>query len=44
MSELMIDYPLTLSTIFRRAETLYAGREVVSRLATHLQGGAPPAE
>jgi len=30
---LMMDYPLTLSTIFRRAETLYAGRELVTRLA-----------
>jgi len=33
MTGLMMDYPLTLSTIFRRAETLYAGREVVTRLA-----------
>ena len=33
MPGLMMDYPLTLSTIFRRAETLYAGREVVTRLA-----------
>ena len=33
MAGLMMDYPLTLSTIFRRAETLYAGREVVTRLA-----------
>jgi fatty-acyl-CoA synthase len=28
----MMDYPLTLSTIFRRAEQLYAKREVVTRL------------
>src|SRR5436190_18834829 len=33
MTGLMMDYPLTLSTIFRRAEALYAGREVVTRLA-----------
>jgi len=33
MTGLMMDYPLTLSTIFRRAESLYAGREVVTRLA-----------
>jgi len=33
MTGLMMDYPPTLSTIFRRAETLYAGREVVTRLA-----------
>jgi acyl-CoA synthetase (AMP-forming)/AMP-acid ligase II len=32
MNGLMMDYPLTLSTIFRRAETLYAKREVVTRL------------
>src|SRR5262245_11642665 len=32
MHGLMMDYPLTLSTIFRRAETLYPGREVVTRL------------
>jgi acyl-CoA synthetase (AMP-forming)/AMP-acid ligase II len=32
MHGLMMDYPLTLSTILRRAETLYAGREVVTRL------------
>src|SRR5262245_61039301 len=32
MDGLMMDYPLTLSTIFRRAETLYAGRELVTRL------------
>jgi acyl-CoA synthetase (AMP-forming)/AMP-acid ligase II len=33
MTGLMMDYPLTLSTIFRRAESLYAGRDVVTRLA-----------
>src|ERR1051325_3220958 len=33
MNGLMMDYPLTLSTIFRRAETLYRRREIVSRLA-----------
>src|SRR5262249_29570330 len=32
MDGLMMDYPLTLSTIFRRAETLYAERELVTRL------------
>src|SRR5262245_653435 len=32
MNGLMMDYPLTLSTIFRRAETLNARREVVTRL------------
>src|SRR5262245_17000965 len=33
MLGLMMDYPLTLSTIFRRAESLYSNREVVTRLA-----------
>jgi fatty-acyl-CoA synthase len=33
MPGLMMNYPLTLSTLFRRAETLYSGREVVTRLA-----------
>jgi fatty-acyl-CoA synthase len=33
MHGLMMDYPLTLSTIFRRAETLFGRREIVSRLA-----------
>src|SRR5947208_2704395 len=33
MHGLMMDYPLTLSTIFRRGETLYRRREIVSRLA-----------
>ena len=33
MNGLMMDYPLTLSTIFRRAETIYRRREIVSRLA-----------
>src|ERR1700730_2563491 len=33
MNGLMMDYPLTLSTIFRRAETLYQRREIVSRMA-----------
>ena len=33
MNGLMMDYPLTLSTIFRRAETIYQRREIVSRLA-----------
>src|SRR5207237_169970 len=32
MNGLMMDYPLTLSTIFRRAETIYRRREIVSRL------------
>jgi hypothetical protein len=31
MHGLMMDYPLTLSTIFRRAEQLYGRREIVSR-------------
>jgi fatty-acyl-CoA synthase len=33
MNGLMMDYPLTLSTIFRRAESLFRRREIVSRLA-----------
>jgi fatty-acyl-CoA synthase len=33
MNGLMMDYPLTLSTIFRRAETLGARTEIVTRLA-----------
>jgi fatty-acyl-CoA synthase len=32
MNGLMMDFPLTLSTIFRRAEALFARREIVSRL------------
>jgi len=31
MNGLMMDYPLTLSAIFRHAEALYSGREIVSR-------------
>ncbi|HZP46905.1 MAG TPA: long-chain fatty acid--CoA ligase [Vicinamibacterales bacterium] len=31
MNGLMMDYPLTLSTIFRRAETLFGGQAIVSR-------------
>src|SRR5439155_10900623 len=33
MNGLMMDYPLTLSTMFRRGETIYRRREIVSRLA-----------
>ena len=33
MHGLMMDYPLTLSTIFRRAETLFRTREIVWRNA-----------
>ena len=33
MHGLMMDYPLTLSTIFRRAESLFGRREIVSRRA-----------
>src|SRR5688572_6266254 len=33
MDGLMMDFPLTLSTIFRRAEQLYGRREIVSRRA-----------
>ncbi|HEX7678040.1 MAG TPA: AMP-binding protein, partial [Thermoanaerobaculia bacterium] len=33
MNGLMMDYPLTLSTIFRRAETLFRLREIVWRNA-----------
>src|SRR3954466_11849710 len=33
MNGLMMDYPLTLSTIFRRAETLFRKQEVVWRTA-----------
>ena len=33
MNGLMMDYPLTLSTILRRGETIYRRREIVSRLA-----------
>jgi fatty-acyl-CoA synthase len=32
MNGLMMDYPLTLSTIFRRGETLFRRREIVTRL------------
>ena len=32
MNGLMMDYPLTLSTIFRRAEQLYSRQEIVTRL------------
>jgi acyl-CoA synthetase (AMP-forming)/AMP-acid ligase II len=32
MDGLMMDFPLTLSTIFRRAEQLFGRREIVSRL------------
>jgi fatty-acyl-CoA synthase len=31
MHGLMMDFPLTLATIFRRAETLFGGREIVTR-------------
>jgi fatty-acyl-CoA synthase len=33
MQGLMMDYPLTVNTIFRRAETMAGSREIVSRLA-----------
>jgi len=33
MNGLMMDYPLTLSTIFRRGEALFRKREIVTRLA-----------
>src|SRR6185295_18218122 len=33
MNGLMMDYPLTLSTIFRRAESLFGRREIVWRAA-----------
>jgi Acyl-CoA synthetases (AMP-forming)/AMP-acid ligases II len=33
MNGLMMDYPLTLSTIFRRAETLFRRQEIVWRTA-----------
>ena len=33
MNGLMMDFPLTLSTIFRRGETIYRRQEIVSRLA-----------
>src|SRR5438093_13056406 len=33
MTGLMMDFPLTLSTIFRRAETLFGAREIVTRRA-----------
>jgi fatty-acyl-CoA synthase len=33
MRGLMMDYPLTVNTIFRRAETMSSRREIVSRLA-----------
>ncbi len=33
MNGLMMNYPLTLSTIFRRAESLFGPREIVSRRA-----------
>ena len=32
MKGLMMDYPHTLSTIFRRGETLFRSREIVTRL------------
>src|SRR5437762_6089259 len=32
MTGLMMDYPLTLSSIFRRGETLFRTREIVTRL------------
>jgi acyl-CoA synthetase (AMP-forming)/AMP-acid ligase II len=32
MNGLMMDFPLTLSTVFRRAEQLFGRREIVSRL------------
>jgi len=32
MKGLMMDYQLTLPTILRRAETLFSGKEIVSRL------------
>ena len=38
-----MDYQLTLPTILRRAEALYAHKEIVSRLpdkSTHVNGGA----
>ncbi|HMB80554.1 MAG TPA: AMP-binding protein, partial [Vicinamibacterales bacterium] len=33
MNGLMMDYPLTLSTIFRRAETVFRRQEIAWRLA-----------
>ena len=33
MNGLMMDYPLTLSTIFRRAESIYPRHEIVWRTA-----------
>jgi hypothetical protein len=33
MNGLMMDYPLTLSTIFRRAESIYPRHEVLWRTA-----------
>src|SRR4051812_35332953 len=33
MNGLMMDYPLTVNTIFRRAEKMSPGREIVTRLA-----------
>src|SRR5262252_9179522 len=33
MNGLMMDYPLTLSTIFRRAETVFRKQEIVWRMA-----------
>src|SRR5438552_9925879 len=35
MTGLMMDYPLTLSTIFRRGESLFRRREIVTRLPDH---------
>jgi acyl-CoA synthetase (AMP-forming)/AMP-acid ligase II len=32
MTGLMMDYPLTLATVFRRGETLFRNREIVTRL------------
>src|SRR5262245_60389910 len=33
MNGLMMDYPLTVNMIFRRAEAMFRGREIVTRLA-----------
>ena len=33
MHGLMMDFPLTVNTIFRRAETMAGRREIVTRLA-----------
>ena len=42
MDGLMMDFPLTLSTIFRRAEQLFGRREIVSRLPDDPRSSAPP--